>query len=230
MKECIFLPLHLSIMHSIGLVLVRKMWKSNFCLALCVSHTTMPLKEKQQNKTKATTTKKTQPINCPHTVTKCHQELAHSLTWHLIICLQSESWQAPPSEPSARLVFCCVVSAHSNHNQGTIRGDKGFLQQKVPSARATTMFLLLMPSLPIKSATVNYCNYESELSVCPPSPLLWSPSLHGVWRSYGSWCAASLGPRLCSVEALAGNWMRSGGQTRCTWQGWCEGDCTVHAG
>lgn len=113
---------------------------------------------------------KKNPINCPHTVTKCHQELAHSLTWHLIICLQSESWQALLSEPSARLVFCCVVSAHSNHNQGTIRGDKGFLQQKVPSARATTMFLLLMPSLPIKSATVNYCNYETELSVCPPNP------------------------------------------------------------
>lgn len=129
---------------------------------------------------------------------------------------------------SACVLLCCVsaLQPQPRHHQRR----QSFLQQKVPSARATTMFLLLMPSLPIKSATVNYCNYESELSVCPPSPLLWSPSLHGVWRNYGSWCAASLGPRLCSVEALAGNWMRSGGQTRCTWQGWCEGDCTVHAG
>lgn len=35
------------------------------------------------------------------------------------------------------------------------------------------MFLLLMPSLPIKPATVNYCNYESELRApLPHSPLL----------------------------------------------------------
>lgn len=30
------------------------------------------------------------------------------------------------------------------------------------------MFLLLMPSLPIKLATVNYCNYERELSALHP--------------------------------------------------------------
>lgn len=100
-----------------------------------------------------------------------------SLTWHLIICLQSESWQAPPSEPSARLCFV-VLCQHSPTSAKAPLGTektKASCSKGSPCMRHHTMFLLLMPSLPIKSATVNYCNYESELPALPLPPTASSP-------------------------------------------------------
>lgn len=144
-------------------------------------------------------THKNKVINCPHTVTKCHQEPVLSLTWHLIICLQSDSWQAPPSEPS---VWLCCVSSHQPQRQAVHTGeDESLPAAKVPSLCATTMLVLLMSSLPIKSATVNYCNYEGEL----PS----NPSFDGVQGRCESCCLASVAPRVCSSGVLAANWLSS---------------------
>ena len=160
---------------------------------------------------------KNKVINCPHTVTKCHQESALSLTWHLIICLQSESWQAPPSEPAARLwrsVLCQRLPTGAAEAPLGTRKTKASRSKGSLSAHAAAMFLLLMPSLPIKSATVNYCNYESEppssTAIKPPTPPPPNFSLTGARRHYGSCCVASVTPRPCSSEALAGNWMRRG--------------------
>lgn len=72
---------------------------------------------------------------------------------------------------------------------------------KVSSLCATTMLVLLMYSLPIKSATVNYRNYEGEL----PS----NPSFDGVQRHCESCCVASVAPRVCSSGVLAANWLSS---------------------
>lgn len=80
------------------------------------------------NKNTHTHTHKNKVVNCPHTVTKCHQEPMLSLTWHLIICLQSDSWQAPPSEPS---VWLCCVSSHQPQRQALCRGeDKSFVERR----------------------------------------------------------------------------------------------------
>ena len=55
---------------------------------------------------------KNKVINCPHTITKCHQAPVLSLTWHLMIWLQSEPWQALSAQP------CCVVSALTLSSHG----------------------------------------------------------------------------------------------------------------
>lgn len=72
---------------------------------------------------------------------------------------------------------------------------------KDPSMCATTVLVLLMASPPIKSATVNYPNYEVELHS--------NPSLDGVQRRYESCCFASVAPGVCSSGALAANWLSS---------------------
>lgn len=86
------------------------------------------------------------------------------------------------------LVLCCVVSApQPQPRRCLVQRRQKLLAVKVPSACAATMFLLLMPSLPIKSATVNYCNYESELpAIAPPPP--WLPPCR---------CAETLRELLC---------------------------------
>lgn len=156
-------------------------------------------------------TQKNRVINCPHTVTKCHQEPMLSLTWHLIICLESDSWQAPPSEP---LVWLCCVSSH----QPRYRRRQKPCVAKVSSLRAAAVLVLLMYSLPIKSVTVNYCNYEGEL----PSNL-----------SFDGDTARAVALLQWPLEsAPVVSWQQTGCRVRPenTWQWWREGDCTVHLG
>lgn len=75
-------------------------------------------------------THKNKVINCPHTVTKRHQEPVLSLTWHLIICLQSGSWQAPPPEPS--LWLCGVSSQQPQRRASHTGGDKSSARPRFP--------------------------------------------------------------------------------------------------
>lgn len=83
----------------------------------------------------------------------------------------------------------------------TYRGRQRLCVSKPFPLCATTMLVLLMCSLPIKSATINYCSYEGELTS--------NLSFDGLQRHWESRCVASVAPWVCSSGVLAANWLSS---------------------